>query len=243
MRKLDIERLLAAQGFGSRRECRGLVLAGRVTVAGEVCADPSAQYDPAEGLAYTVDGEAWSYRPQAYLMLNKPTGYECSHHPSHYPSVYSLLPRPLVVRGVQSVGRLDADTTGLLLFSDDGQFIHTYTSPKKKVPKVYEATVKHPLTDTQCAALLAGVQLHDEPQPVAARRCAILDECLLELTVTEGKYHLVKRMVAAAGNRVEGLHRRAIGDLSLPGDLPVGQWRWLGPADLLALAERGEATT
>ena len=241
MRKLEIERLLAAQGFGSRRECRGLVLAGRVTVGGEDCEDPSAQFEPAENLEYTVDGEAWTYRPQAYLMLHKPAGYECSHHPSHYPSVYSLLPRPLVVRGVQSVGRLDADTTGLLLFSDDGQFIHTYTSPKKKVPKVYEARVKHPLDEAQCSALLQGVQLHDEPLPVAARRCDILAECLLEMTVTEGKYHLVKRMIAAAGNRVEGLHRRAIGNLSLPADLPEGQWRWLGPEELAALAGQGEA--
>ncbi len=241
MRKLEIERLLAAQGFGSRRECRGLVLAGRVTVGCEPCEDPGAQFEPTEGLAYTVDGEAWTYRPQAYLMLHKPAGYECSHHPSHYPSVYSLLPRPLIVRGVQSVGRLDADTTGLLLFADDGQFIHTYTSPKKKVPKVYEAMVKHPLDEALCAALLAGVQLHDEPLPVAARRCVILAECLLEMTVTEGKYHLVKRMIAAAGNRVEGLHRRAIGNLILPEDLPVGQWRWLEPAALAALAGQGEA--
>lgn len=117
----------------------------------------------------------------------------------------------------------------------------SHIGEKKKVPKVYEARVKHPLDEAQCSALLQGVQLHDEPLPVAARRCDILAECLLEMTVTEGKYHLVKRMIAAAGNRVEGLHRRAIGNLSLPADLPEGQWRWLGPEELAALAGQGEA--
>ena len=241
MRKVEIERLLAAQGFGSRRECRGLVLSGRVTVNGELCEDPGEAYELADGLPYTVDAVAWSYRAQAYLMLNKPGGYECSHHPSHYPSVYSLLPRTLLARGVQSVGRLDADTTGLLLFSDDGQFIHTYTSPRKKVPKIYEATVKHPLDEAQCAALLSGVQLNDEPTPVAARNCIILAERTLEMSVTEGKYHLVKRMIAAAGNRVDALHRRAIGGLVLPAELAAGCWRWLDAADLVALGEGRES--
>ena len=236
MVKFDIERMLAGQGFGSRRECRGMILAGRVSLARELCTDPGQPINPVDGLAYGVDGTAWEYRSRAYLALNKPAGYECSHHPSHYPSVYTLLPRPLVARGVQSVGRLDADTTGLLLFSDDGQFIHTYTSPKKKVPKIYEATLKHPLDNAQCAALLAGVQLHDEPVPIAAKACAQLAQHVLELTVTEGKYHLVKRMVAAAGNRVEALHRRAVGDFVLPADLAPGAWRWLSPADLVALA-------
>ena len=104
------------------------------------------------------------------------------------------------------------------------------------MPKVYEATVKHPLDAAQCAALLAGVQLNDEPAPIAAKACPILGEHRLELTVTEGKYHLVKRMVAAAGNRVEALHRRAVGNFELPADLAPGEWRWLSDADLAALA-------
>ena len=170
MSKMNVERLLAGQGFGSRRECRGLVLSGRVSVAGALCEDPGTEVEAVDGLQYRVDGVDWEYRTRAYLVLHKPADYECSLRPVHYPGVHRLLSPQLTARGVQPVGRLDADTTGLLLFSDDGQFIHTYTSPKKKVPKVYEATVKHPLDETQRAALLAGVLLNDEPAPIASCR-------------------------------------------------------------------------
>ncbi|MDA0189172.1 MAG: 16S rRNA pseudouridine(516) synthase [Proteobacteria bacterium] len=233
---MTLERLLQSQGFGSRRECRGLVLAGRVCVAGVPCDDPGTEFDP-EGLRFTVDGEEWGWHRQVYLALHKPAGYEVSNRPQHHPSVFSLLPVPLRERGVQAVGRLDEDTTGLLLLSDDGQFIHAYSSPKKKVPKVYEVTTRHPVETAQVAALLAGVQLHDEPAPIAAAACERVAEHHLRLTVTEGKYHLVKRMVAAAGNRVEALHRSRIGGLALPPGLAPGLWRWLDAADLARLAE------
>ncbi len=233
---MELERLLRAQGFGSRPECRALVYSGRVAIGGVVCDDPFADFD-SEGFSFSVDGEPWLFRKYAYLLLNKPSDFECSQKPNHHPSVYTLLPRPLVTRGVQAVGRLDEDTTGLLLLSDDGQFIHTYTSPKKKIGKVYDVSVKHPLDDAQIAALLTGVQLNDEPAPIAAAACATLGECLLRMTVTEGKYHLVKRMIAAAGNRVVALRRVAIGGLALPADLPVGQWRWLDAADLEKLRQ------
>lgn len=232
---MDLERLLQLQGYGSRRECRGMIAAGRVEVNGAVCDDPGETVQP-EGLAIAVDGVAWVCREKVYVALHKPAGYECSHKPQHHPSVFSLLPRAFLARGVQAVGRLDEDTTGLLLLSDDGQFIHTYSSPKKKVPKVYEASVKHPLDSRQLDALLAGVVLHDEPLPIAAAACAAASEHLLRLTVTEGKYHLVKRMVAAAGNRVEALHRTAVGGFFLPDDLPPGAWRCLEAADLARLA-------
>lgn len=228
---IELERLLRSQGFGSRPECRALVHAGRVAIDGVVCDDPFLPIDP-EGLVFCVDGLPWVYREHVYLALNKPAGYECSQKPTYHPSVYTLLPRPLVTRGVQAVGRLDEDTTGLLLLSDDGQFIHTYTAPKKKIAKVYDVRVKHALDAPQIDALLAGVELNDEPAPIAAAACEVLAERLLRLTVTEGKYHLVKRMVAAAGNRVEGLARVAIGGLTLPADLAAGQWLWLEAADL-----------
>ena len=227
---MELERILRSQGFGSRPESRALIRSGKVTVEGNLCLDPSAEFTP-EGLIFGVDDLILNYRKFAYLMLNKPAGYECSHKPKYHASVYSLLPEFLLVRGVQAVGRLDEDTTGLLLFSDDGQFIHTYTSPKKKIPKVYEVTAKHPVDESQIAALLAGVQLNDEPQPLAATGCELLSERVLRLTITEGKYHLVKRMIAAAGNRVEGLNRISIGGLSLPSDLPMGEWAWLEMAD------------
>jgi 16S rRNA pseudouridine516 synthase len=177
------------------------------------------------------------------VLLHKPLNTECSQKPSTYPSIYSLLPSPLrlrpqksAVQGVQAVGRLDQDTTGLLLLSDDGQFIHRMSSPKKHLPKVYEVTVKHPLNDEQVDKLLSGVVLDDDPKPVRAAACEIVDSegdrLHLRLTLTEGKYHQVKRMVAAVSNRVEGLHRSRIGGLELPADLKPGQWRWLREADL-----------
>lgn len=234
---MELERLLRSQGFGSRPECRHLIYSGRVSVFGETCDDPFADFEP-EGFSFAVDGLAWVYRKSVYLVLNKPANYECSQKPKHHPSVYSLLPAPLLNRGVQAVGRLDEDTTGLLLMTDDGQFIHTYTSPKKLVPKVYEVTTKHLIDDSQINSLLSGVQLNDEPSPIAAAACERLSDRLMRLTVTEGKYHLVKRMIAAASNRVEALHRVSIGGFDLSSSLPLGQWRWMEAADLEALGSR-----
>ncbi|MBI4742720.1 MAG: pseudouridine synthase [Betaproteobacteria bacterium] len=223
---MELERLLRAQGFGSRPECRALVRSGRVAIDGATCDDPYREF-ALEGLRFSVDGVVWPWRKFVYLAFNKPPSYECSHKPKHHPSIYSLLPRHFVTRGVQAVGRLDEDTTGLLLLTDDGQFIHQTTSPKKNVPKVYEVTAKHPVSGAQIAVLLAGVQLNDEPAPVAAVGCERVSERLIRLTVTEGKYHLVKRMVAAAGNRVEALHRVSVGGFILPADLPQAGWDWL----------------
>lgn len=232
---MQLERILQSQGFGSRKDCRALIRNGGVRVAGAEIDDPFADV-ATEGLSFEVLGEPWIYREKAYLMLNKPVGYECSREPRHHRSVFALLPDPLVRRGVQSVGRLDEDTTGLLLFTDDGPFIHRWSSGKKKTPKVYEVHTKHGVDDEQIQRLRAGVLLIDEPTPVAAAACERNGECGLRLIVTEGKYHQVKRMVAAAGNRVIGLHRPQIGGLSLPPDLPVGQWRWLDEDDLAPLA-------
>jgi 16S rRNA pseudouridine516 synthase len=231
---MQLERILQSQGFGSRKACRAMIRSGSVAVADQVCEDPFVDLAPAD-LCFSVAGQAWRYREKAYLLLHKPAGYECSRAPKHHPGVLSLLPAPLVTRGVQPVGRLDEDTTGLLLLSDDGQFIHQLISPRHKVAKVYEVTTRHPISDAQVAALLAGVQLHDEPVPIRAAACECLSERLLRLTLTEGKYHQVKRMLAAAGNRVEALKRVAVGGLNLPDDLPPGAWRWLEAADLAKL--------
>ena len=168
-----LDRILQSQGFGTRRYCGDLVAAGMVEVEGELCEDPRAEF-VLEGLRLTVDGEDWVCHDKAYLMLHKPTGYECSQRPLHHPSVYTLLPVPLRERGVQAVGRLDQDTTGLLLLSDDGQFIHAQTSPKRKVPKIYEVATAEPVTEAQAAALREGVQLEDEPAPIAALACEIV---------------------------------------------------------------------
>ncbi len=237
-----LEDILFSQGFGTRRVCAGLIQQGHVTVNSQTVDDAGALFET-EGLKFTVQGVEWPFQAQAYLMLHKPAGTECSQKPSAWPSIYTLLPAPLrqrpqkgAVQGVQAVGRLDQDTTGLLLLTDDGAFIHRMSSPKKHVPKVYEVTARHPLTQAMVDQLLAGVVLDDDPRPVRAAACVITGEHSLSLTLTEGKYHQVKRMVAAVGNRVEGLHRSRIGGLALPADLLPGQWRWLTPQDLASLS-------
>lgn len=245
---MQIQEILYSQGFGTRRVCAGLIQQGLVAVyqngsrESAVCTDAAAEFEE-EGLVVRVQGVDWAYHAKAYLMLHKPAGTECSQRPSAYPSIYTLLPVPLrqrpgkggAVNGVQAVGRLDQDTTGLVLLSDDGQFIHRMSSPKKHVPKVYEVTTKHAVEAVQVERLLSGVVLDDDPQPVRAAACVLKEERQMDLTLTEGKYHQVKRMVAAVGNRVEALHRSRIGGLALPEDLQPGQWRWLNEEDLALL--------
>lgn len=238
---MNLQDILFSQGFGTRRVCAGLVQQGLVTVNGQLCKDTLAEFET-EGLNFTVQGTPWPFQERAYLMLHKPAGYECSQKPGMHPSIYTLLPGPLRMRGggaaagVQAVGRLDQDTTGLLLLSDDGKFIHRMSSPRHHVPKVYEVTTKHPLDADQVARLLAGVVLDDSPVPVRAAAATEAGSHLLHLTLTEGKYHQVKRMLAAVGNRVEALHRASIGSIRLDGDvLPSGQWRWLTSQEVSAL--------
>lgn len=246
---MQLQDILYSQGFGTRRVCAGLVQQGLVQVyASNEAAIPvvhtqSATDFDAKGLRLRVQGVDWPYQEKAYVMLNKPTATECSQKPSTYPSIYTLLPSPLrlrpqkgAVQGVQAVGRLDQDTTGLLLLTDDGKFIHRMSSPRHHVPKVYEVTVKHPLDEVQINKLLSGVVLDDDPKPVRAAAAELVSSHHLRLTLTEGKYHQVKRMVAAVSNRVEALHRSQIGGLRLSADLAPGQWRWLGAADLASIS-------
>jgi 16S rRNA pseudouridine516 synthase len=246
---MQLQDILYSQGFGTRRVCAGLIQQGLVQIyAADQAAEPvecrlAAAEFVADGLRFRVQAVDWFYHEKAYLMLHKPLATECSQKPSTYPSIYTLLPSPLrlrpqkgAVQGVQAVGRLDQDTTGLLLLTDDGKFIHRMSSPRHHVPKVYEVTVKHPLDDAQIKKLLAGVVLDDDPKPVRAAACEAVTSHHLRLTLTEGKYHQVKRMVAAVSNRVEALQRSRIGGLRLPDDLAPGQWRWLRQADLASIA-------
>lgn len=229
-------RILQTQGFGSRRECRALITGGRVRVDCVAVSDPERTF-PAEGLALDVAGTPWRSRSRVYLALNKPAGYECSRAPRDHPSVYALLPTHLARRGVQCVGRLDQDTTGLLLFSDDGAFLHRLTSPRRHVDKTYDVLCRHEVSDTMLAALRAGVMLRDDPAPVAARACVRLGSHALRLTLDAGRYHQVKRMLAAVGNRVDALSRCAIGAYHLPDELAPGQWCLLADNALAALVQ------
>ncbi len=221
-----LDQLLFTQGFGTRRVCAGLIEQGRVRIDGEVVDKASAEFDTA-GLHFEVEGRDWPYHERALVVLNKPAGYECSAKPRHHPGVGKLLPPPLRQRGVQTVGRLDADTTGLLLLTDDGALIHRLTSPRHHVPKVYEITTGQPVDASQVRQLLGGVVLHDDPAPVRAAACEITGEHALRLTLVQGRYHQVKRMVAAVGNHVTALHRSAFGALRLPPELAPGQWAWV----------------
>jgi 16S rRNA pseudouridine516 synthase len=223
---MTLEKILQSQGFGSRKSCRNLIREGHVSIGGKPCLDPNTVLST-EKLFFEVDGETWHYFRHVYVVMNKPAGYECSHQPQHHPSVYSLLPWQLIQRGVQCAGRLDQDTTGLLFFSDDGAFIHDIISPRKNLIKTYEVKTRHPLQAEQIEALTEGVFLHSEKKPVAALSCQLLETQLLRLSIKEGRYHQVKRMLAAVGNRVEKLHRSAIGNFLLDETLPEGTWRWL----------------
>lgn len=237
-----LARILQAQGFGTRRAATQLVRAGRVAVDGVIVTDPDTEFDCA-GRTLTVDGIDWPCLERATLVLNKPAGYECSRAPRHHPSVYRLLPEPLFQRGVECVGRLDQDTTGLLIFTDEGSLHHRLISPRHHVPKVYRVTCAEPVTPAQLARLTGGVVLNDSPEPVRARVAEPLDETCLRLVIAEGRYHQVKRMLAAAGNHVVALHREAVGGFTLPEDLPVGAWRILDAAACQALTDTGSTQT
>jgi 16S rRNA pseudouridine516 synthase len=236
MSKLSLDRILQSQGFGTRKYCRALIDDGEVSIAG-VVQTSYRESIVTEGLVMTIFDEEWAYREQVYIALNKPANFECSRKPSHHPGVLTLLPEQFTWREVQPVGRLDHDTTGMLLMSDDGPFIHAQSSPKRHVPKLYQATTQEPVTDELIALLLAGVQLHDEPAPLAAVSCEKRDEYLLEIVLEQGKYHQVKRMLAAAGNHCSALHRSAIGALTLEAlGLDEGEWCYLNEAQRALLA-------
>jgi 16S rRNA pseudouridine516 synthase len=206
-----------------------------VTIRGEPAADFGAKADPAE---VQVDGEPLDHPDGLLLLLHKPLGLVCSHDGREGPSVYSLLPPRWQRRNpvVTSIGRLDKDTSGLLLLTDQSELVHRLTSPRHKVPKVYRATLERDLDPALVTLFAAGtLQLEGEKQPCAPAELRIVAPREAELTLTEGKYHQVRRMFAAAGNTVLTLHRARFGSLDL-GDLPPGQWREL-PLDVFGKTE------
>jgi 16S rRNA pseudouridine516 synthase len=234
MRRLD--QLLANLGYCSRREARAWVEAGRVTVRGKV-ADDSGQ--KAHEVDVRVDGEALDHPEGLLLLLNKPTGLVCSHDAREGPRVYDLLPARWRERNPQvtSIGRLDKETSGLLLLTDQTPLVHKLTSPKHKVPKVYVATVDRDLSPDLIALFASGtLLLEGEKEPCAPAELRLRDPRTAELTLTEGRYHQVRRMFAATGATVLTLHRSHFGKLDL-GELATGAWREL-PLGYFASPER-----
>ncbi len=235
MARQTLDRILQSQGIGTRKWCRELISDGEVSIAGEVVTDYRESFET-EGLRFTLFDEEWVYREQVIIALNKPPNIECSRKPSHHPGVMSLLPEEFTWRDVQAIGRLDHDTTGLLLLTDDGAFNHAMSSPKRHVDKRYLATTAEPVTDALVEILLAGVQLNDEPQPLRASICRQVESHQIEVVIDQGKYHQVKRMLAAAGNHCAALQRTAIGGLTLASlGLAEGEWCFLEEAQLALL--------
>ncbi len=220
-----LEKMLQSQGFGSRKHCQQLIKNGAIEIQEEVITDPKFKLN-LNDLAFSVYGKTFQYREKIYIALNKPVNYECSHQATHHFSVFDLFDDVLMNRGMQCVGRLDQDTTGLLLLTDDGQFLQALTHPKKHVPKVYQMQTADPVTDEQIQQLEHGVELRNEKGIFAATDIIRLDECKLQMTVHQGVYHQVKRMLAAVGNKVESLHRAQIGQLKLT-NLTEGEWIYL----------------
>ena len=224
MRRLD--QLLANLGYCSRREARDWIASGAITVRGEVADDFSAKANPAD---VRVDGEPLDRPDGLLLLLHKPTGLVCSHDGREGPSVYSLLPERWRRRNppVTSVGQLDKDTSGLLLLTDQSALVHRLTSPKHKVPKIYLATVDRDLSPDLVPLFASGtLRLEGETEPCAPAPLKVISPRAAEVTLTEGRYHQMRRMFAAGGATVHTLHRTRFGDLALD-DLPAGAWREL----------------
>lgn len=220
--------MLANLGYCSRREARAWVEDGRVAVAGRVVDDFGLKADEAD---VRVDGAPLDHPGPLLLLLHKPTGLVCSHDEREGPSVYSLLPARWRRRNPQvtSVGRLDKETSGLLLLTDLAPLVHRLTSPRHKVPKVYRATVDRDLAPDLAERFASGaLRLDGEEEPCAPAAYRALGPREAELTLTEGRYHQVRRMFAATGHTVVTLHRARFGDLEL-GDLAAGCWRELPP--------------
>jgi 16S rRNA pseudouridine516 synthase len=224
MRRLD--QLLANLGYCSRREARDWIDAGRVTVRGEPADDVAQKANAPE---VHIDGEPLDHPDGLLLVLNKPLGLVCSHDEREGPNVYSLLPERWRNRNpvVTSVGRLDKDTSGLLLLTDQSPLVHRLTSPKHKVPKVYRAIVDADLSPGLIPRFASGtLLLAGEKEPCAPAELKLLSPREAEVTLTEGRYHQVRRMFAACGATVLTLQREKFGPLDL-GDLAPGKWREL----------------
>jgi 16S rRNA pseudouridine516 synthase len=236
---LRLDRLLANLGYGARREVQQLIFAGRVKLDGEIVAheDQRIALTPDLSQRLSVGGQPLDPPPGMVMMLHKPVGVTCSHKEAGR-LVYDLLPQRWLRRNpaLSSVGRLDKDTSGLLLFTDDGALLHRIISPKRHVAKRYEATLARPLEGGEGAVFASGeLTLEGEDKPLLPAILEPLAANRARLTIGEGRYHQVRRMFAAVGNHVEGLHRDRVGGLALPGDLKPGEHRVLTPAEVEAI--------
>ncbi len=235
---MRLVRLIANLGYGSRKQVTAMLKAGRVTDAAGTVLPADARVEHAQ---VRLDGEPLD-PAQLLVMLHKPTGYTCSMSDTGE-LVHSLFPARFRQRAptFAMVGRLDRDTSGLLLLTDDGTMVHRVTSPRSQLSKIYEATLARELRGNEGEIFASGgLLLATETQPLAPALLEVVDAKRVRLTLTEGRYHQVRRMFAAVGNHVETLHRSQIGGLTL-GTLPAGAWRLLDESDLDALFRQAPA--
>ncbi|MBI2262705.1 MAG: pseudouridine synthase [Caulobacterales bacterium] len=234
-----VDRLLGSMGYGSRTEMARLGKAGGIVLDGAELTDVSKRIAVTPDLPsrMEIDGQPLDPPPGLVLMLHKPLGMTCSHKEDGA-LVYDVLPDRWRRRdpAISTIGRLDKQTTGLLLLTDDGDLLHRVISPKRHVAKVYRATLARPLAGTEAELFAAGgLVLEGEDKPLAPAALEVLSPVEARLTVTEGRYHMVRRMFAAVGNHVEALHRERVGGLGLPDDLAPGEWRLLTPDEIDSL--------
>lgn len=227
---MKLVKLIANLGYGSRKEVAAMFRAGRIT-------DPQGEVlyadDQVEHAQIRIDGAALDPPGGMLLMLHKPVGYTCStKDPGRI--VYDLFPPRFRLRSptMSTVGRLDRDTSGLLLMTDDGGLLHRIVHPKSNIAKVYEATLARDLRGDEVSIFASGkLMLESEREPLAPAAMEVVGPRQARLTLTEGRYHQARRMFAAVGNHVEALHRSRVGGLTL-GDLPAGEWRALDASDM-----------
>ena len=239
-----LDKLLANMGYGSRKEIAMLARAGLIVLDGAPLhqADQRVAVTPDLPARLQVQGAPLDPPPGLALMLHKPLGVTCSHKEAG-PLVYDLLPGRWRRRepAISTVGRLDKDTSGLLLLTDDGGLLHRIISPRHHVSKRYRVTLDRPMQGDEAERFAAGgLLLEGDDKPLLPAELEALSPTEAFLTITEGRYHQVRRMFAAVGNHVNVLHRDRVGGLDLPTDLPAGRWRLMGPEDVAAVFAGGD---
>lgn len=229
-----IDKIIASQGKYSRSDVKSLISKKRVAVDGETVKSSSMKVDPAK-CTITIDGSELTVKKFVYLMLNKPKGYVSATEDRDHQTVLDLVPEEYAGRDIFPAGRLDRDTTGLMIITDDGNMAHNILSPKKHVQKVYQVEIDIPVTEEMAAGFAAGVELNDGVCKEA--KLEIKSEYLCRVTLKEGRYHQIKRMFGCYGAKVTKLHRLAMGNLWLPDDLEEGVCRELTEEELKLLQQ------
>lgn len=226
---MRLDQFIATGSELSRKEAKRAIAAGDVQVNGDVWKSSAAAV-PA-GAEVMLQGESVALAGERYLMLNKPAGFISATRDSDQPTALDLLPAE-IARNLHIAGRLDADTTGLLLLTSDGKWSHRVTSPRVECPKTYQVALSTPISRAAITALETGVMLRNDPKPTKSAQVKVLQSQLIELTISEGRYHQVKRMLAAVGNHVTTLHRSRIGAVTLDLALAAGEYRFLTSVEI-----------